>query len=160
WRGAAESRSGWVLRHRRPAHVRASSGNAICKTLSMIEIIEHTADIRLRITAPSREELFCEAMRGTMALLRPQKGERKVQRDVCVEASDLTVLLVDFLNEALSCAHTRREAYDDAAISSLTDHAVEARLLGREAVAFEADVKAVTYHEAEIRRDADGQLHT
>ena len=35
----------------------------------MIEIIEHTADIRLRITAPTREDLFREAIRGTIALL-------------------------------------------------------------------------------------------
>ena len=126
----------------------------------MIEIIEHTADIRLRITATSREDLFREAMRGTIALLQPQKGERKVQHDVRIEASDLTALLVDFLNEALSNAHARREAYDDAGISSLTDNRVEARLLGTEALAFGADVKAVTYHEADIRRDARGQWYT
>ena len=126
----------------------------------MIEIIEHTADIRLRITATSREDLFREAMRGTIALLQPQRGERKVQRDVRIEASDLTALLVDFLNEALSNAHARREAYDDARISSLTDNRVEARLLGTEAIAFGADVKAVTYHEADIRRDAHGQWYT
>jgi len=123
----------------------------------MIEIIEHTADIRLRITAATREDLFREALRGTIALLQPQKGEREVQCDVRIEAGDPTVLLVDFLNEALSNAHARREAYDDAAISSLTD---EARLLGTEAIAFGDDVKAVTYHEADIRRDAHGQWYT
>ena len=126
----------------------------------MIEILEHTADIRLRITAATREDLFREALRGTIALLQPQRGDRKVQRDVRIEASDLTALLVDFLNEALSNAHARREAYDDARISSLTDNRVEARLLGTEAIAFGADVKAVTYHEADIRRDAHGQWYT
>ncbi|HYS54425.1 MAG TPA: archease [Thermoanaerobaculia bacterium] len=126
----------------------------------MIEIIEHTADIRLRITASTREDLFREAIRGTIALLQPQKGERKVQREVHVEASDPTALLVDFLNEVLSNAHARREAYDDAAISSLTDYRVEARLLGSEVVAFGAEVKAVTYHEADIRRDPREQWYT
>jgi SHS2 domain-containing protein len=126
----------------------------------MIETIEHTADIRLRITAPTREDLFREAVRGTIALLHPEKGQRKVQRDVVVDAVDSTVLLIDFLNEALSNAHAHREAYDDVAFSSLTDTHAAARLLGTEAIAFGADVKAVTYHEAEIRQNANGELST
>ena len=93
----------------------------------MIETIEHTADIRLRITAPTREDLFREAVRGTIALLRPEKGERKVQREVAVDAVDPTVLLIDLLNQA---------------------------------IAFGADVKAVTYHEAEIRQNANGEWST
>ena len=125
-----------------------------------IEIIEHTADIRLRITAPTREDLFREAIRGTIALLHPERGERKVQRHVVVEANDPTVLLIDFLNEALSNAHAHREAYDDVAFFSLTDTHAAGQLLGTEALAFGADVKAVTYHEAEIRRNARGEWYT
>ena len=126
----------------------------------MIETIEHTADIRLRITAPTREDLFREAVRGTIALLRPEKGERKVQREVVVEAVDPTVLLIDFLNEALSNAHAQSEAYDDVIFLSFSDRRVTARFLGAQATAFGADVKAVTYHEAEIRQNANGEWST
>jgi len=126
----------------------------------MIEIIEHTADIRLRVTAPTREDFFREAVRGTIALLNPEKGERKVERDVNVDAGDPTVLLIDFLNEALSNAHAHREAYDDVVFSSFTATHATARLVGTEAIAFGADVKAVTYHEAEIRQNANGEWST
>jgi len=126
----------------------------------MIEVIEHTADIRLRVTARTREDLFREAVRGTIALLHPEKGERKVERDVNVVAGDPTVLLIDFLNEALSNAHAYREAYDDVVFSSLTPTHATARLVGAEAIAFGADVKAVTYHEAEVRQNANGEWCT
>jgi SHS2 domain-containing protein len=118
----------------------------------MIEVVEHTADIRLRISGASIEELFRDALRGTMQLLRPDLDERSVQREIAVEAADRTTLLIDFLNEALSHAHVHREAYDDAVFTTLTETRVVAQLHGREARAFGDDVKAVTYHEAEIRQ--------
>ncbi len=123
----------------------------------MIEVLEHTADVRLRITASSMEELFRDALRGTIELLRPKVGPRTVRRAIEVTAPDPTVLLIDFLNEALSSAHVHREAYDDAAIGLTGDNRVAAELRGHEALGFGEDVKAVTYHEAEIRRDADGR---
>jgi len=126
----------------------------------MIEIIEHTADIRLRVSAKSLQELFTEALRGTMGLLHPQKSERRIQRNLRVEAPDTTVLLVDFLNEALVSAHAHREGYDDAVFSSLTETSAIARLTGNEALAFGEEVKAVTYHEAEVRRDPNGEWST
>jgi len=126
----------------------------------MIEVIEHTADIRLRVSGKNLQELFTEALRGTIDLLNPQKGPRRVQCDVKVEAPDTTILLVDFLNEALSNAHAHREAYDDAVFSSLTETSAIARLSGNDALAFGEDVKAVTYHEAEVRRDPKGQWST
>jgi len=126
----------------------------------VIEIIEHTADIRLRVSGKSLQELFTEALRGTIGLLQPQKGARRVQRVVKVEAPDTTILLVDFLSEALSNAHANREAYDDAVFSSLTETSAIAQLTGNDALAFGEDVKAVTYHEAEVRRDPNGQWST
>ncbi len=125
-----------------------------------IELIEHTADVRLRVTARTVEELFREALRGTMGLLHPERGKRAVHREIAVEAADSTSLLVDFLNEALSSAHANREAYDDVAFASLTETRALARLTGTDALAFAEDVKAVTYHEADIRRDSDRNWST
>jgi len=122
----------------------------------MIELIEHTADVRLRITGASIEELFGDALRGTMQLLRAEPSGPAVQREVAVTSPDRTTLLIDFLNEALSNAHVHREAYEDAVFLELTDTRVVAHLHGTAARAFGEDVKAVTYHEAEIRRGADG----
>lgn len=122
----------------------------------MIEVIEHTADIRLRITGASIEELFRDALRGTIQLLHPTTGDRPVRRTIEVEAPDRTTLLIDVLNEALTNAHVHHEAYDDAAFRTLSDTRAVAELHGRESLAFGEDVKAVTYHEAEIRQDANG----
>jgi len=124
----------------------------------MIEVIEHTADVRLRITGGSIEAIFREALRGTMQLLHPHVAASEVEREVDVTSADRTTLLIDFLNEALSNAHVHREAYDDAAFRLLSDTRAVARLLGRASSSFGEDVKAVTYHGAEVRLEPEGMF--
>ena len=123
----------------------------------MFELIPHTADVRLRVTAPTLEELFRDAMRGMYAVMRAEAGDRPVRRAVAVhDSADTTSLLVDFLNEVLHRAHVARELFTDAAFTRLDAASLDATLTGAAPASFEEDVKAVTYHEAEVRRDGDG----
>jgi protein archease len=125
-----------------------------------IEVIDHTADVRVHVRAASMDELFREALRGTIALLRPVRGAPVAEREIIVNAPDRTALLVDFLNEALSSAHARREAYDDVLFFDLSETHLQARLRGVAAVSFGNDVKAVTYHQADVHRDESGLWQT
>ena len=150
------------------------------------KILEHTADVRLLAEGRTLEELFRDALRGMMEVLKPEKkpgGSESIRR-VRVEAPERTALLVDFLSEALWLAHTHREALEVEGIrvtrgaevgaeksaralpasgSSTgvpappnTELRVEATLRGAPCEAFGEDIKAVTYHEAEIRENAAG----
>jgi SHS2 domain-containing protein len=122
----------------------------------MYELLQHTADIRMRVRASSREELFAEALRGLMAIADPQGvTDDAVQADVHVEAHDTTALLVDFLNEALTRSHVHRETYGNVVFHELTDVSLRAALSGFRVVSFGEDVKAVTLHDAEVRHDGD-----
>jgi len=125
-------------------------------------ILEHTADVRLLVEGRTLEELFQEALGGMMEVLKPEKKEGGAERlrRIEVEAASRTALLVDFLNEALWLAHTHREALADAAFGAISETRVEATLRGWPAEAFGEDIKAVTYHEAEIRQNAAGNLET
>jgi len=117
----------------------------------MFEVRQHTADVRIGVTASSREELFADSLRGLMAVLEPERlTADAVRAEVRIESPDATVLLVDFLNEALTRAHVRREAYDGVVFATLTDTQLAATLHGVRAGGFREDVKAVTYHEAEV----------
>ena len=66
------------------------------------ETVDHTADVGLRIWAPSLEALFAEAARGLLTLLT--RADTVVARDRCelaVEGIDLEELLISWLNEIL-----------------------------------------------------------
>jgi SHS2 domain-containing protein len=121
----------------------------------MYEILQHTADVRLRVTASTLEELFVDALRGLMAVMHGAMEGAEETEQVEVESVDVTALLVDFLNEALVRAHVRRRSFTGASFASLTERRVAATLTSVPAE-FDEDVKAVTYHEAEVRRGEDG----
>ena len=124
----------------------------MCDTIvHVFEVLQHTADIRLHVTGHSSEELFADALRGLMRVVEPEgMTSEAVTAEVRLDATDTTVLLVDFLNEALTRAHVRREVYDSVSFATLTDTEVAATLRGVRVGGFREDVKAVTYHEAEV----------
>jgi protein archease len=122
----------------------------------MYEILQHTADVRLHVTAATLEELFVDALRGLMEVMGTGKSAcPPLSEAIEVESVDVTALLVDFLNEALVRAVVNRRFFTGASFASLTETRVAATLTSVPAE-LEEDVKAVTYHEAEVRRDGGG----
>lgn len=82
-----------------------------------IEELEHTADIRFRIRAPTLEGLFAEAARALMETLYgstagPIAGTRAVE----VEAADREALLHDFLSEVLFLAEAENLVFAGAEV--------------------------------------------
>jgi SHS2 domain-containing protein len=66
------------------------------------EILPHTADVRIRVTASGLESLFAEAARAMAAIMAPGCiPEGPVTREVTVDAEDPVGLLHDFLSELL-----------------------------------------------------------
>lgn len=126
------------------------------------EILRHTADLRMRVKGRTLEELFSDAVRGMMSVLKPevpQEGTR-VRRPIQLEANDQTSLLIDFLNEVLTSAHIRREIYAVVLFRELAPIALHADLYGVPIDKFDEDIKAVTYHEAEVKKNRKGELET
>lgn len=122
------------------------------------DILPHTADVRVRACGASLPELFRNALRGMAAVLQPEALARASEADrvVSLGAPDTTALLVDFLSEALALAHIHREVYVDAQFHELSAAGLHATLRGVAVSGFAGDVKAVTYHAAEVLRTERG----
>jgi len=122
----------------------------------MFEILQHTADVRLHVTASTLPELFGDALRGLMAVMSGDavRGGGDTE-SIELDSVNVTALLVDFLNEALVRAVTRRVLFTGASFASLGETHLSATLTSVPAASFDEDVKAVTYHEAEVRRSGE-----
>lgn len=122
-----------------------------------IRFLPHTADVRVGLDADSQEELFRAALTALNRLLKKngckKSGGYGPGPEIAIEAKDATVLLVDFLSEALSAAYTEKAVFCRVHFAELTPTRLRAALSGRTVTAFDEDVKAVTYHEAEVARD-------
>jgi SHS2 domain-containing protein len=117
------------------------------------EILEHKADLKIRGFGRSKEELFLNMMVGMAECMQPeiQKAGKKVTRQFTIQSLDFPTLLVDFLNEVLYLSQTNKETYTDVRFNKLTEAELECEISGQKVKRFNEDIKAVTYHDLEIK---------
>lgn len=126
------------------------------------QVEPHTADVRLRISASSFPDLFREAVRGLYSVMAPGRtsfAEHESSR-IEIDAIDRTALLVDFLNELLYRAHVSSSVAEQIDFIALEEDRLVADVDSRCVEGFDEDVKAVTYHEAQVVEDESGQYAT
>lgn len=122
-----------------------------------IRFMPHTADVRVQIEADSLEGVFRAGVAAMNRLLKKngcgKPGLLNIRREADIEAPDVTALFVDFLSEILTASHTEKALFCQIDFTELTPRHLRATASGRAQIAFDDDIKAVTYHEAEVVRD-------
>ncbi|MGC8776282.1 MAG: archease [Minisyncoccia bacterium] len=124
------------------------------------KFLEHTADIRMKITALNLKDVFNSAFEGLMNYLGQNelKTQGQVKRLINVSSIDLTSLLIDFLNEILTSAQIHKEIYNKINFLHFpkendSNFFIEAEIIGAEVKNFKHDIKAITYHNANLTKN-------
>jgi len=118
-------------------------------------MLEHTADLSFEVTAGSFEELMSEALRAMTEWTGPQWTDRAVERSFRIDAQDREMLLVDLLNESLTLSQIHHEVYERLVIRSIGEGFVEGSFVGRAVTGALDEIKAVTYHGAQVEQLPD-----
>ena len=128
--------------------------------MNSFEILEHKADLKIRVFGKTKEALFLNAVLGMEECMRPEikKPEEKTRRNITVESIDLNSLLVDFLSEILYLIQIKREIYERIRFEEFSDFKIKAKLFGKKIKRFGLDIKAVTYHQLDIRQKKDNSF--
>lgn len=129
------------------------------------QILPHTADIRLRVEGSTLKELFQAAHEGVINILKPRHSGPAsrflpMREVLSLSAPDETALLIDFLNEVLYRVHVKKVLYNKVDIKEISTTHLTAELTGYRVESFSKDIKAVTYHEAQIRKNEQGNFVT
>jgi SHS2 domain-containing protein len=112
------------------------------------QLLEHTAEVRLRVRAPTFGELAAEAGRALARLQlgrEPPPGEGPWRR-LAVRAPDREAVLVDWLNELVFLAEAERWVATEFAVEAATDRELRVRARGVAVDEAPARVKAATFH--------------
>jgi SHS2 domain-containing protein len=125
------------------------------------EILEHTADIRMRVKAGDLKTLFS---RCALAMFDIIAGQNKIPADgaeeliIVQESGSLEELFINWLNELLSLSSAQGLVFLDFKIKKLSENALEARVSGVKSVNFkiEKEIKAATYHQLQISKSGGG----
>ena len=126
--------------------------------MSGFEILEHTADVGVRATGTSTEDVFEQATRGLLEITgayAPGRGDRIA---IDVSANDIGGALVDWLEDVLFLQDARDSVVTDLKV----DRADESGATGwvdivpRYREVHGTAVKAITYHQLSVTQEPDG----
>jgi len=121
------------------------------------EILEHTGDAKIRVFGETKEALFIAALQGMNAILNPKvKSQNSKVRKIALQSQDINSLLVDFLNEVNYLRQVHMEIYGDIKFTKFSDSELEGELSGYAVEEFGEDIKAVTFHELDIKKNKEG----
>ncbi len=121
------------------------------------EILEHTADICIRVKAEDLKGLFSKSALAMFDIIAEEKSTKiKPQKiEIKVSADDLEELFVNWLNELLSLSAVKDLIFYDFQINKLDKNLIQAVVFGRniEDYKLNVEIKAATYHELRIQEN-------
>ena len=128
------------------------------------EILEHTADIGIAAYGKTKREVFINAAKGMFEIIA---GETKNLKEnfydkIKLEADNLEGLLFAWLNELLYISETKLVILNKFEIKDLSNNKIGAEVRGMKinppSVKIKKEIKAVTYHRLEIKKDEESGL--
>jgi len=125
------------------------------------ELIEHTADIGIRVKGGDLKGLFRNAALAIFEILAKQikpaqKNSEKI--NLKQKADNPEELFINWLNELLSLSDAKGLIFYDFQIKKIGKFSLEATLLGNniENYKINTEIKAATYHELKLKEDKSG----
>lgn len=122
------------------------------------ELIEHTADIGLRVWGQDTKEIYVNAALALMDISAQKKDPLKTMATrvltIKAEAENEKDLLVHWLSEIISLGDCEGVVFIDFYIHELTDHKLVAEGFGASDHEFigKTEVKAATYHNLKLEK--------
>ncbi|MDD5292158.1 MAG: archease [Candidatus Omnitrophica bacterium] len=129
--------------------------------MKRFEVIEHTADIGLKIYGKDLKELFTNSAIGLFSLITDlDKVGIKESIKVRLEDDNKEELLVSWLNELIFHFSARNFIPREFKIEEVSENELTAKILGENIDLTKhkilSEIKAATYHELEIKKIGEG----
>ena len=121
------------------------------------EILPQAADTRVKVWGKTLEDLFRNALRATAFYLKPEalKLSKKIRQKIKIEAVDINSLLVEFLSGVIAKSDIGNTAFTEVSFKKFGENFLEGVLYGAKVDGFEKEIKAVSYQEADVKRNPE-----
>jgi SHS2 domain-containing protein len=123
----------------------------------MYEEIEHTADLAIKVTAPSLSGLLLEAALAVMELSGIALGDaNQTQESITLNADDPETLMVSWLEELLYAIEVNQLGYKACQVEISAEFQLQATVSLAPITSLQRLIKAVTFHELSIEKVRGG----
>jgi SHS2 domain-containing protein len=126
--------------------------------MKRFEILDHTADIGLVVYGDDLKALFENAGEGFFRIITDLRMVKpRIERPIILGRESLDRLIVDWLNELLYLHDVENFLFKRFKVTSIGEDGLKATVNGepfQEGVhVIKTEVKAVTYHQIQVRRE-------
>src|SRR5579885_1026616 len=126
------------------------------------ELLEHTADVAIRVRGRDLPELLAEVAHAVVDLMADAKSvERKESRAIALAAANCEELVVAFANELLFLCETERLLLPWVDIETASPTQVRAVAHGERIDparhGWKGELKSATYHDLAVHSDPKGE---
>jgi SHS2 domain-containing protein len=127
----------------------------------LYEVIEHTADIGIRVKGKDLKELFSNAglsLFDIAAEKKPIRDKKNITIGIEVKGDTREELFINWLNELLFLFATRQIIFTHFRIHALNEHSLKALATATSVRNYRVntEIKAATYHMLKIRKQGSG----
>ncbi|MBN1480162.1 archease [candidate division KSB1 bacterium] len=127
--------------------------------METIEFFDHTADIGIRLTRPTPEELFRDAAFAMFDLIAPNNKFRPViNYTITVQGVNLEELMVNWLSEINFYFQVNGYVPVNIALvvnSTCLTAKIQGDIIDRSVHNVEIEIKAITFHKIDVRQADD-----
>jgi len=121
------------------------------------EVLEHTADIGIKVKSPSLEGLFKNAgLAITELSAEKQKTQYPEKHKIVImqKANNVEELFVNWLNELLSVSAAEALIFEDIKIDQINEQFIDAIAIGSDMRNYKTniEIKAATYHQLKVQK--------
>ena len=128
------------------------------------ELISNATGIQMKAWGKTVKELFRNALRGTAMFLKPTglaaaEKAKKIKHAIRVEAIDINTLLIEFVSHVLALSDIHNMIFTNIIFKTIGENFLEAELFGIATDGFDQEIKAVSYHDIDIKRNQTSGLY-
>jgi SHS2 domain-containing protein len=127
--------------------------------LKNYELIEHTADVGIRVKGADLSELFKNAALAMFDIMAERVGSGPSRQAIIIqEAYNVEELFINWLNELLSLSSAKEILFSDFQIDSIDNQNLKIIALGSDSsnYKFNTEIKAATYQELKVEKTSSG----
>jgi SHS2 domain-containing protein len=131
------------------------------QTKKTYELIEHTADIGIKVKGKDLSELFKNSALAMFDIIAEKKEpnlKKQIKIRIEQKANDVEELFVNWLNELLSLSAIKELIFSDFQIKKIDNNTLKAQVAGEDIKNYRVntEIKAATYYELKIEEVESG----
>jgi SHS2 domain-containing protein len=130
------------------------------------KILEHKADIKIKVSGKTLEDLFKNAVFTMASILFKDIDAKfnkfKFKKIIITKSADKEILLADFLNDVLGESQIKQAVFPNVRFIDFQPEGMKevsylkAEISGYPIERFDEDIKAATYHDLKISQNKGG----